>query len=347
MGKYKKLFGLIVLSYLIIVPRMSFAAQNVEIILDASNSMTQQLGKDTKYEIANRVLFNLLDYFAAERPDMNVGLRIYGQYFDPMSTKEEVCADSILEVPIKKLDVNAIKNKLKEINPQGYTPIAYSLELAKNDFEDVEEGENVIILISDGEETCEGDPCKAAEELNASGLKLKVYTIGFSLATEKAREQLKCIAEVTEGEYFDAKNEEELKEKFKKIKLLVAEPVGVPLARKEEEKKGKKKYECGDEDTLNKIIEDLKNNKKMYEKKYINTLQYYATRDKLAEKLKNILLSGAETIQCINVALKKVKEVYDDSYISTLQRDEIRNTLNEQAVKLYGVEDLYKNEDKK
>ena len=83
---------------------------------------------------------------------------------------------------------------------QGYTPIAYSLGQAANDFP-ADAKERVIVLVSDGKETCQGDPVVAAKALAAKGI--TVHTVGFIVDTA-ARGQLQAIAQATGGTYFDA-----------------------------------------------------------------------------------------------------------------------------------------------
>ena len=83
---------------------------------------------------------------------------------------------------------------------QGYTPIAYSLEQAANDFP-ADAKERVIVLVSDGKETCKGDPVVAAKALAGKGI--TVHTVGFIVDTA-ARGQLQAIARATGGTYFDA-----------------------------------------------------------------------------------------------------------------------------------------------
>jgi hypothetical protein len=83
---------------------------------------------------------------------------------------------------------------------QGYTPIAYSLGQAANDFASGAK-ERVIVLVSDGKETCWGDPVLAARALAAKGI--TIHTVGF-VVDSAARGQLQAIARATGGTYFDA-----------------------------------------------------------------------------------------------------------------------------------------------
>src|SRR6185295_17227816 len=85
---------------------------------------------------------------------------------------------------------------------QGYTPITYVITLAAEDVKK-EPGQHVVVLVSDGKETCEGDPCAAAKALAAADANLVVHTIGFNVDVA-ARYQLQCIAKAARGTYSDA-----------------------------------------------------------------------------------------------------------------------------------------------
>src|SRR4030095_5008190 len=97
----------------------------------------------------------------------------------------------------------------RHLQAQGYTPITHVLQLAATDFPSNTAGERFIVLVSDGKETCEGDPCAAARALAASGGKLVIHTIGFGVDSA-ARLQLQCIASATGGTYFAAENAAQL-----------------------------------------------------------------------------------------------------------------------------------------
>lgn len=191
---------------------------NIEYILDASNSMNEALPSgETKIAVAKKVVCNLIDNIAAEaQGNVNVGLRIYGANFNASDTKQKACMDSVLEIPIKGIQADKIKQKVNSIKAAGYTPIAYSLELASKDFTKSEENANTIILVSDGEETCGGDPVAVIKKLKSQGFNIVVHCIGFSV-TEKAREQLKAIAKASGGTYYSADNADQLISSLKKV----------------------------------------------------------------------------------------------------------------------------------
>jgi hypothetical protein len=215
-----KVIILVVISIFFLIVSICFAESNlyIEYILDSSNSMNEKLADgELKIDAAKRVLCGLIDNIAAERSDANVGLRIYGAGFDPSMSKEKGCLDSVLVAPITPIDADLIKQEVMAAEATGYTPIAYSLELASKDFSSGEENNNMIVLVSDGKESCGGDPVAVAEQLKAQGYNIKIYSIGFDVDAQ-TREQLEAIALATDGAYYDAKNADQLKQSLEEIK---------------------------------------------------------------------------------------------------------------------------------
>jgi hypothetical protein len=104
---------------------------------------------------------------------------------------------------------------LERFEPTGWTPIAAALNKANESFAGREQGLNRIILVSDGIETCGGDPVAAAKNLSESGFQVKVDVVGFGVSKTDA-DNLRKIAEITGGEYADAKTSAELEEYLKK-----------------------------------------------------------------------------------------------------------------------------------
>lgn len=215
-----KITILLTIFMLILIAGTCFAESNlyIEYILDSSNSMNEKLtGGELKIDAAKRVLCGLIENIAAERKDANVGLRIYGANFNPSMSKQEGCLDSVLVASIVPIDADLIKQEVMAAEATGYTPIAYSLELASKDFPPGEEHNNMIVLVSDGEESCGGDPVAVAEQLRAQGYNIKIYSIGFDVDAQ-TREQLEAIALATDGAYYDAKDADQLKQSLEEIK---------------------------------------------------------------------------------------------------------------------------------
>jgi hypothetical protein len=179
------------------------ASKNVELILDASNSMWGQIDGVAKIAIAKDVLEQII----AGLPDeMNVGLRLYGHRYglnDPRA-----CQDTELNVPIDPIDKAMMIDIIQKIQPKGKTPLVYSVLQAGNDFRDIPNGS--IILITDGIESCDGDINAIAPALKESGIELKLHIVGFDIKEAEARAELEAIAKSTEGTYLDAKDSQEL-----------------------------------------------------------------------------------------------------------------------------------------
>lgn len=172
------------------------AQTNMLFILDASNSMWGQAGGEAKIDTAKRVLGEALGDLGSE---VTPGLMVYGH------RARGECTDVELVAPIGAADAGAIRAYIQGLSPKGKTPIAASLERAASAFNGREEENNSILLISDGIETCSGDPCAVAQALAERGINVKVNVVGFDVDAE-ARAQLQCIAEKGGGRYFDAKN---------------------------------------------------------------------------------------------------------------------------------------------
>lgn len=166
-------------------------------LFDASQSMYARWETDTRFEIATRLLGNIVDSLHM-LSNVETALRVFGHLkkFPPQD-----CDDTKLEVPFAKANGYRIKDKLTEIRPSGTTPIAQSLEQAGNDFPDAN-ARNIIILITDGIEECKGDPCAVSRALQKKGIFLKPFVIGLNLSAE-LQKQFDCV-----GTYFDAATEQ-------------------------------------------------------------------------------------------------------------------------------------------
>lgn len=178
----------------------------VEIILDASGSMNARLADgQLKITAAKEAVVRL----AQQLPDdLVIAFRAYGHQ-SPREKKD--CRDTALLVDFSPL--KGVRTRIIEasgsLKAQGYTPITYALGLAAEDFPDEKKVEKIIVLVSDGNETCEADPCLAAKKLKEADVKLTVHTIGFGVNAATSA-QLQCIAHATGGKYFAALSMEEL-----------------------------------------------------------------------------------------------------------------------------------------
>ena len=202
--RFKRSVGVIIL-LLLGIPIMAQPPQtNILFVFDGSQSMYGQWDKGTKIKIATRLLNELVDSLKGEE-NLQLALRAYGHQ-DPVLTGSRNCKDTKLEVPFAKNNHDQIKEKLLTIRPRGTTLIAYSLQKAANDFPDCDNCRNVLILITDGIEECDGDPCAVSLALQRKGVILKPFVIGLGLDVE-VKEAFKCV-----GNFFDAQNEQSFRE---------------------------------------------------------------------------------------------------------------------------------------
>jgi Ca-activated chloride channel homolog len=176
-------------------------------IFDASNSMNGIWDSGKKIDIARKILINLIDSLE-KIENTQMALRVYGHQF---GFPPYVCTDSKLEVPFAWDNAIKIREKLNSITPKGTTPIAYSLEQSGNDFPKCVNCKNVIVLITDGLEECEGNPCAIALMLQNKGITLKPYVIGIGLNIE-TKQAFECI-----GKFYDADHENQFEDVLKDV----------------------------------------------------------------------------------------------------------------------------------
>ena len=179
---------------------------NMMFILDASGSMWGQVEGKAKIAIAKEVLAGLIN----ELPDgLNVGLVAYGH------RRKGDCNDVEELVPLGVLDKKRMIKKIKALSPRGKTPITLSVKKTAEKLKTLED-ETTVILVSDGKETCKGDPCALVKELRESGVRFVMHVIGFDVTAEE-RKQLECIAGAGGGTYYAAKNAGEFQMAAKKV----------------------------------------------------------------------------------------------------------------------------------
>ena len=153
-----------------------------------------------KIKIAQRLLGEVIDSIS-DREDIQMAFRAYGHQSPVISAERRDCEDTKLEVPFGPDNADKIRKKLDDIVPKGTTPIAYSLGQSANDFPDCDNCRNIIILITDGIEECDGNPCAVSMALQKKGIVLKPFVIGMGLS-EDVMKQFECV-----GNFYDASNE--------------------------------------------------------------------------------------------------------------------------------------------
>ncbi len=196
-------------------------APRIMLVLDASGSMKDPDPSGvTKMEAAKSALTNSLE---AIPEGAEVGLRVYGAGNDGNGA-DGACTDSQAVHPVGPLDKAGLTSQIQGFQPRGDTPIAYSLGEAAKDLGD--KGKRHIILVSDGEETCDPDPCGAVRKIAEQGIDLQVDIVGFAVG-DKARQQLTCMAEVGGGSYYDAADAPALNQALTVLGTRTARPFTV------------------------------------------------------------------------------------------------------------------------
>ncbi|MEM6849521.1 MAG: VWA domain-containing protein, partial [Pseudomonadota bacterium] len=183
------------------------AADRAELlfILDGSGSMWGQVDGVAKIATAKEALKGL----AADLSEtMNVGLMAYGH------RREGDCGDISVILPSGAHEPAAMSRAVDGVVPRGKTPIADALSQAATAFSG-DRASNVL-LVSDGLETCNGDPCAAAAALAARGIDTRVHVVGFDLSREEAA-ALACIAREGNGLYLTASNAAELNQALVRV----------------------------------------------------------------------------------------------------------------------------------
>lgn len=174
----------------------------VEVILDASGSMLQRQGGERRIAIAKRTLSGLVRDTIPQ--GTGFALRVFG------NRQADACRTD-LEIPLAPLDASAALTVISGINAVNLakTPIAQSVSLAAGDLAGVT-GARVLILVTDGEETCEGDPAQAIEALRALGWDLRVNIVGYAIDDAVLARTFESWAAAGGGAYFDAADGDQL-----------------------------------------------------------------------------------------------------------------------------------------
>ncbi|MEM8576267.1 MAG: VWA domain-containing protein [Pseudomonadota bacterium] len=189
---------------------------NTILVLDGSGSMWGQIEGVNKIVIARDVVGTLLTDFPA---DQNLGLTVYGH-----RTRGD-CSDIETVVPPAPGTGPAIRAAVNGINPRGRTPMTDAIIRAAQDLRYTENAATVI-LVSDGIETCNPDPCAAAAALEQAGIDFTAHVVGFDVTDPAALAQMQCIADGTGGQFLTASNAAELSQA---LTTVAAPPPPAPV----------------------------------------------------------------------------------------------------------------------
>jgi len=185
-------------------PALSLNERAVEIVVDASRSMWGQIDGKAKMAIAKEILHDASTWLP---DDLDLALRAYGST-SPSDAND--CSDSALLVPFGSDSRLPVRQAISELRPLGQTPIAYALNQTAGDFASLE-GERTVVLVTDGLESCGGDPVAAARELRWQGIMIHLIGFGLNNSADEDTASLRAIAEESGGHFLTANSAEELR----------------------------------------------------------------------------------------------------------------------------------------
>ncbi|MFW6093467.1 MAG: vWA domain-containing protein, partial [Pseudomonadota bacterium] len=189
-------------------------AADTVIVYDASNSMWGRIEGEAKVSIARRVMADLVRDWD---DDTNIGLVAYGH------RRAGDCTDIETVSPVGPVDRDALVERVRSIQPNGKTPLTAAVRHAAETLRYRDNPSNVI-LISDGIESCNADPCAMSEELNRAGIRFTAHVVGFDVDQGADRKQLRCIADNTGGRFFTARDAAGLETALAEAAEIAAEP---------------------------------------------------------------------------------------------------------------------------
>ena len=204
---------------------LSNTTEQVLIILDASGSMAEKIeGDESKMAAAKRVIRNFIDKVPE---NVALGLRVYGNghhFINPCRSTKRMVAMGLN-------NHSQIEAALPSIFPQGATPISFSLIQAMNKDFLGGRGKKRIVLVSDGGETCDSDPCAVALDIVKQRIDVEIDVVGFGNLNQGALRQLRCVSAATYGQFSQANTSAELANalgKFVKTEASVQGQLYVP-----------------------------------------------------------------------------------------------------------------------
>lgn len=208
---------LIALFLLVLFAGIAHAADRAIIVFDASGSMWAQIDGKARIEIARETMGTVLKTVPET---MELGLIVYGH------REKGSCSDIELAVSPAAGSAPAISAFVNGVNPKGKTPLSASVKRAAEALRFTEE-KATVILVTDGLETCDADPCALGAELEKSGVDFTAHVVGFGL-TEEEGKKVACLAENTGGKYLQASDAGQLEGALAETVVAAPEPAPAP-----------------------------------------------------------------------------------------------------------------------
>ncbi|RST70987.1 VWA domain-containing protein [Siminovitchia acidinfaciens] len=180
------------------------------ILLDASGSMNAQNKGGTRMEEAKSAIMSFIDVLPK---DSTVSLRVYGHEGTGSDADKERSCASTETLYNGANEAGKVKAALDQVQPAGWTPIGKAIAETRNDIPE-DAGSAIVYVVSDGIETCEGDPVKEAQKLAAEGIEPIINIIGFQVDNE-AQQLLQEVAKAGNGEFTLANSKQDVEKYWK------------------------------------------------------------------------------------------------------------------------------------
>ncbi len=208
----------------LVLPAAAQEQPNLMIVFDGSGSMWGQVGGRTKIELARQALSSVL---SEASPDLQIGMMAYGHRVRGQ------CSDIELMVPMGPAvqTVPRILDGAARMNPRGMTPLTDAVLMAARRMGHTEQAATVVLL-TDGIETCGGDPCALGRQLAAEGIDFRAHVVGFDLSDAEQR-QVSCLAQETGGMFIAASNATELRDALAQTLALAPQATPQPAPEPE------------------------------------------------------------------------------------------------------------------
>ncbi|AYA74265.1 hypothetical protein DOE78_01680 [Bacillus sp. Y1] len=190
--------------------------KNVAIHLDSSGSMNAQVSGGVKMDLAKRAIAT---YASGLPASSKVSLRVYGHQGTGSDNDKAIsCSSTEMMYDANTYDQASFEQALTKFKPSGWTPLAASITAAYEDLKKSadEKSENILFVVSDGIETCDGNPIEEARKLANSDLKVSVNIIGFDV-DDAGQKQLKETALAGNGTYYTVNSNVELNDTIESL----------------------------------------------------------------------------------------------------------------------------------
>lgn len=198
----------------------SLPTTHIFLALDASGSMAGSAGAKSKMQVAKSEAHAFLRDL---HNTAKVSLVVYGHRGDGTDERKAESCQTIEMVHSFASKKAALTTSINQLQPAGWTPLAGVLDFIRKEVAQLDKpaGDKqtvpVVYLISDGKETCDGDPVEAARKLAENEINTTIHTIGFA-ADQETQAQLKAISKISGGKFYPADSARALRDQLNAIK---------------------------------------------------------------------------------------------------------------------------------